>query len=439
MSILFHRASELARGAKSLLRPKRPILQDAKQNATEPGGSGDGSQEHQAAGGGHRRKLANLRWEIAHQERELERMNIAFDTAEDWTKRIEYREGKKLAQQQIFVLQSELRAQKQRARDRRRAQKQRKRIRSKLSRLRADLRAAKEGDEALTLEQVQEHKQEILRLRTKLRTAKGRARAEAGPVTGALPDFLIIGAPKCGTTSLYYLLTEHPHILPAAAKELHFFNTHFDLGVEWYRQCFPRPRHKDGRSTITGEATPSYLFDLHAPERVAEVAPQARLVVLLRNPVDRAYSLYQMARRKGWETTVTFEEAVGGQQILRPPGKGETASESNDSLTLDEYSRYLSGGIYVDQLARWASFFRDEQMLVLRSEDFSERPRETLQRVLDFLGLPDWEPEASQLHKKHHRGGYVQEIQPATRRRLEEYFEPHNLRLYELLGVDFEW
>src|SRR5215218_4456857 len=105
--MLFHRASDLARGAKSLLRLKRTILQDAKQIATEPGGSGDGSQEHQAAGAGHRRKLANLRREIAHQERELERMNIAFDTAEDWTKRIEYRKGKKVAQQQIFELQSE--------------------------------------------------------------------------------------------------------------------------------------------------------------------------------------------------------------------------------------------------------------------------------------------------------------------------------------------
>ena len=439
MSILFHRASELAHGAKSLLRPKRTTLQDAKQNATEPRGPSNGSQEHQATGDGHRRKLASLRREIAHQERELERMNIAFDTAEGWTKRIEYRQGKKVAQQQIFELQSELRAQKQRARDRRRASKQRKRIRRQLSRLRTELRAAKQGAEAPTIEQVQEHKQEILRLRTELRSAKRQESAEVGPVTGALPDFLVIGAPKCGTTSLYYLLTEHPHIQPAAAKELHFFNSHFDLGVEWYQGCFPRPTHKDGRNTITGEATPSYLFDLHAPERVAKVVPQARLVVLLRNPVDRAFSLYQMARRKGWETTATFEEAVGGEQTLRPLGKGETDPKSNDSLTLDDNSRYLSGGVYVDQLARWSTFFRDEQMLVLSSEDFSRHPEETLKRVLGFLELPNWEPEAAELHKKHHRGGYEQQMQSATRRQLEEYFEPHNRRLYAFLGIDFGW
>jgi hypothetical protein len=366
-------------------------------------------------------------------------MNIAYDGAKEWAKKIEYREGKKVAQQQIFELRSELRAEKQLARDRRRALKHRKKIRRQITRLRAELRTAKEGPKASTFEQVQEHKQEIRRLRTELRAAKQRMSVETGPVTGALPDFLIIGAPKCGTTSLYYLLTEHPHIVPAAAKELHFFSSHFDLGIEWYRRCFPRPTHKDGRSTITGEATPSYLADLYAPAKVAEVVPQARLIVLLRNPVDRAYSHYQMGRRKGWETTATFEEAVGTEHAVRPLGEGEATSGSKNSITLGDDSWYLSGGIYVDQLARWSSIFYDEQMLVLRSEDFSSRPEETLKRVLGFLELPDWEPEARELHSKLHSGGYEQEMRPATRRRLEAYFEPHNRRLYTFLGEDFGW
>jgi hypothetical protein len=380
-----------------------------------------------------------LRQEISLKERDLERMNIAYDAAKEWAKKIEYREGKKVAQQQIFELQSELRAEKQRARDRRRAFQQKKRIRRQIARLRAELRTAKEEPKTPTIEQFQEHKQEIRRLRTELRTAKQRRSVETGPVTGALPDFLIIGAPKCGTTSLYYLLTEHPHVKPAAAKELHFFSSHFDLGIDWYRRCFPRPTHKDGRSTITGEATPSYLADPYAPARVAEVVPQARLIVLLRNPVDRAYSHYQMGRRKGWETTATFEEAVGAEHAVRPLGEGEATSESKNSITLDDGSWYLSAGIYVDQLARWSSFLRDERMLVLRSEDFSWRPEETLKRVLGFLELPDWVPEAGEFHKKLHSGGYEQEMQSATRRRLKEYFEPHNRRLYSLLDEDFGW
>jgi Sulfotransferase domain len=439
LSILFHRVSELARGARSFLRPKRTALQNAKQNITQAGGPGHPSKEHQAAHAEHKRNLENLRREISLKGRELERMSVAYDAAKEWAKKIEYREGKKVAQQQLFELQSELRAEKQRARDRRRAFKQRKRIRSQLARQRAELRAVKQGAEAPTIEQVQEHKQEILRLKTDLRAARRRERVQTGPVTGALPDFLIIGAPKCGTTSLYYLLTRHPHVKPAAAKELHFFSSHFDLGIQWYRRCFPRPTLEDGRSTITGEATPSYLADLYAPARVYEVVPQARLIVLLRNPVDRAYSHYQMGRRKGWETTATFEEAVGAEKALRPPGEGETTSGPKNSIAIDEDSWYLTGGIYVDQLARWSSLFPAEQMLVLRSEDFSCRPEETLKRVLGFLELPSWEPEAGGLRRNLHTGGYEQEMRPDTRRRLEEYFEPHNRRLYTFLGEEFGW
>jgi len=93
----------------------------------------------------------------------------------------------------------------------------------------------------------------------------------------------------------------------------------------------------------------------------------------------------------------------------------------------------------VDQLLRWSKFFDDEQMLVLKSEDFFERPVETLKVVLDFLNLPDWEPPVSELQKKRHKGSYEQEMNPATRWRLKEFFEPHNRRLYDYLGVDFGW
>jgi hypothetical protein len=90
----------------------------------------------------------------------------------------------------------------------------------------------------------------------------------------------------------------------------------------------------------------------------------------------------------------------------------------------------------VDQLLRWSKFFDGEQMLVLKSEDFFERTTDTLKLVQSFLDLPDWEPKTWEIHKK---GDYEQEMDPATRRRLEEFFEPHNRRLYEFLGVDFGW
>jgi hypothetical protein len=296
-------------------------------------------------------------------------------------------------------------------------------------------------EQAARLESLQERRQRVSRLRAELKeqrlqiyhleneldamkglveTAKNVPSAErvsGEPGIGALPDFVIIGAQKGGTSFLYYLLTRHPLVEPAARKELHFFDRpeRFEEGTGWYRRCFPSPGWKDGQRSITGEATPSYLFEPPVAKRMAEVVPRARLIALLRNPIDRAYSHFQMQVKRSAESS-TFEEAIEQQ-----------------------HSSYISRGIYVDQLLRWFEFFDQDQMLILKSEAFFERPVETLKVVLNFLELPEWEPEASELQEKRHQGGYGQKMDPSTRRRLEAYFEPHNQRLYEYLGVDFGW
>jgi hypothetical protein len=263
---------------------------------------------------------------------------------------------------------------------------------------------------------------EVLRLRLQLRNTVRAAReqAEGEPGVGTLPDFVIIGAAKGGTTFFYNLLTRHPHVESAAFKEVHYFDLLFDEGTEAYLQCFPLPRWKDGRKTITGEATPGYLFHPHAPERMAEIVPQARLITLLRNPVDLFYSSYQHRVRKGQEDR-SFEQTVSA------------------ALNNPHEEQLVLRGIYVDHLLRWRRFFSAEQMLVLKSEDLFERPQDTLKRTLEFLDLPGWEPEASAFRSERNKGGYEQKIDPTIRRRLEDYFEPHNRRLYEYLGVDFGW
>jgi hypothetical protein len=117
------------------------------------------------------------------------------------------------------------------------------------------------------------------------------AAAQRRAIEEPLPDFVVIGTQKGGTSFFYRLLTEHPLVRGAAAKELHFFDNKFAEGVRWYRRCFSEGKHVDGHRTITGEASPSYLFDQQVPERMAQIVPEARLIALLRNPVDRAYSL----------------------------------------------------------------------------------------------------------------------------------------------------
>jgi hypothetical protein len=316
-----------------------------------------------------------------------------------------------------------------------------------LSQIQKELRTAKERVEQLEHKRRKKKLQlEIFQLKRELRAANkdGRVAEEeeedGKPASkGALPEFLIIGAMKSGTTFLYNLLTHHPLVEPAVFKETHYFDKLIEEeGLQWYRRCFPEPGWREGLRTITGEATPSYLSHPLAPKRAARVVPQARLIALLRNPVDRAYSHYQQVARKGREP-LTFEEAIGVKKTQSSGKNNEKAFAYEDGARLDESCAYLARSIYVDQLLRWSKFFGDEQMLVLKSEDFFERAPDTLKRVLDFLELPEWEPEFwGEIPKKRDKREY-EGMHPATRRRLEEFFEPHNRRLYEHLGVDFGW
>ena len=254
----------------------------------------------------------------------------------------------------------------------------------------------------------------------------------------ALPDFVIIGAQKCGTSFLYRLLVQHPNVKPAFVKEVHYFDLNFGKGDSWYRSRFPLQVRKK-RSYVTGEASPYYLFHPHAPRRAATAVPEVRLIILLRNPVDRAYSHYQhqVARsgREGRET-LTFEEAIEAEE-------GRLAGELEKMLRDEWYASrnhrtysYLSRGIYVDQIAAWSRFFGRHQMLILRSEDLFDNARGTLEVVLEFLGLPPWTPKtpASIPNKRDYS-----DLSPAVRQQLDEYFRPHNRRLYDYLGVDFAW
>jgi hypothetical protein len=302
----------------------------------------------------------------------------------------------------------------------RRELSEKKRERSQIGReLLAASRAVDNTEHKKQIRRAKSIRREIFLLSNELCTAK--ARTDGEPETGSLPGFVIIGAPKCGTTYLYHLLSKHPHVEPAACKETHYFNLLFEKGTEWYRQCFLPSRQKDGQWTITGEATPDYLFHPHVAKRMARVIPEARLIALLRNPVDRMYSDYHFFLVRHGRQKGTFEETIAAY-LDRP-----------------HENRVFEPGNYVDHLLRWARFFSREQILVLKSEDFFERPQQTLKRVLDFLELPDWEPEASALRDKLNKGSYEQTMDPSVRQRLEEYFEPHNRRLYEFLGVDFGW
>jgi hypothetical protein len=270
----------------------------------------------------------------------------------------------------------------------------------------------------------------ILR-QTRMRLAKIRRNLTAS--NRGLPDFIIIGAQKAGTTSLFKYLRQHPNIIPAFKKEVKFFDCNYYKGLNWYRSHFPIPIEM-GEEQFSGEASPHYIFHPLAPTRIAETMPNIKLIALLRNPVDRAFSHYQLNVRRRREK-LSFEEAIQREEE-RLAGMMESilASEPVRLYNFLHYS-YLSKGIYIDQLRNWFEHFPREQVLILKSEDFFNDPAGVFQTVLEFLKYPHW---ALKSYVKYNSGNYTG-LQPETRLRLQEYFKPHNQKLYEYLGFDFGW
>lgn len=258
----------------------------------------------------------------------------------------------------------------------------------------------------------------------------------------ALPDFLIIGGQRCGTTSLYNYLLGHPQVLAPLVKEPQFFTYQWTRGTSWYRAQFPTnlrrrsPRPGGGRA-VTFEATPYYLFHPCAAERAATVLPAAKLVVLLRDPVERAYSHYQHSVRQHMES-VPFDEALELEPARLAGEEERLRADSTYHGTNHRVFSYLARGLYADQLERWLPHFPRESMLILRSEDLFTDPARTFRETLGFLGLPPWEPAEFRVHTKRSADRSAG-ISADTRRRLAEHFAPANRRLELLLGRELGW
>ena len=260
-----------------------------------------------------------------------------------------------------------------------------------------------------------------------------------------LPDFLIIGTQRGGTTSLYRYLKTHPYIGATSNKDIHFFDRRFNKGLSWYRGHFPTRLGKyysqrvRQQPFVTGEASPSYLFHPHAPGRVAQVLPGARLIVLLRNPVDRAYSQYFHAVKLGHES-LSFEEAIEEEEERTARERERILADERYYSHAYKHRSYLTRGIYVEQLRAWMELFGRQQFLILKSEDFYADPAGTFKQVLAFLQLPETEPVLNKgEYEQFNTNTYSSKMDPALRQRLIEYFRPHNARLYDYLGVDFGW
>ncbi|GGK80550.1 deacetylase sulfotransferase [Mangrovihabitans endophyticus] len=268
----------------------------------------------------------------------------------------------------------------------------------------------------------------------------GEATSEVRP----LPDFLVIGTKRGGTTSLWRYLVQHPlvpRLFPAwNTKTSHYFEENFDRGEAWYRSHFPTARRRaalqrrhDGPVRV-GEAAPLYMFHPLAASRVAELMPAARMIVLLRDPVERAFSHWKERRGEGVEP-LTFAEALEAEESRTAGERERLVAEPGYHSTAYDWYSYRARGRYLEHLEPWLSRFDRAQLLFVASETLYREPARTYARILEFVGLPPHDlPSYDVFNDRPSRG-----MDDAVRAELTAHFRPHNAALSRRLDMTFDW
>lgn len=248
----------------------------------------------------------------------------------------------------------------------------------------------------------------------------------------ALPDFLLVGTQRGGTTSMFRALAEHPGTAqPNFHKGVHFFDVNYARGLGWYRGHFPV---RQG-SRLAFESAGYYMHHPLAPERIAGDLPGVKLLVVLRDPVERAYSAHKHELARGFETEASFERALE-LEPERLDGEVERLRAEPGYLSHSHrHHSYLDRGHYADQIEVLHRLFGRERVHVAFAEDFFSEPEPCYDAVVDFLGLERWRPPAFERHNA--RPGSP--LPEPLRVRLSEHFEPHDERLASLLGVVPPW
>jgi tetratricopeptide (TPR) repeat protein len=240
------------------------------------------------------------------------------------------------------------------------------------------------------------------------------------------PSYFVLGVHKCGTTSLFDYIADHPLVLAPIVKETEYF-INSERGLEWYRSHFPR-RPAGEQRFVTGEASVGYFERYWLPEKLREFCPGARLMMLARDPVDRAISHFYNNKRWGVD-----------HRPLEVAMEAELAFLEQNGVC-DEYWRtqqgYLGSGVYSPKLENWLSFFPREQLLILVTEEMKRDPAETMVSVFQHLRLP--RHEVSNLEPRH-EGDYKNQMDAGLTARLSAFFAPHNERFFEVLGRKLEW
>ena len=249
--------------------------------------------------------------------------------------------------------------------------------------------------------------------------------------TPLVPRFLIVGAKKGGTTSLHYFLSRHPRVLLPIMKEIHFFGSP-ERGKDWYLAHFPRRPAWENRF-VSGESRVDNFSEEGIPESVRSILPDARLIAVLRDPVERAISHYYHDRKVGGEAR-SLDQAM--EDELECLGTSLDVLEGRLPEYFHSQRRYLFVGLYAHHIAKWLSVFPAEQFLVVISEELTANPDRELKRVFRHIGLK-YQPLGDYVNALP--GVYDTQSKDRVRERLAQFYARPNEQLFAMLGRRLNW
>lgn len=253
-----------------------------------------------------------------------------------------------------------------------------------------------------------------------------------------LPNCFIVGAQKAGTSSLYHYLIQHPQVHKSLKKEIHYFNggtkknqNTYAFGENWYRTHFPKKRHLKCND-ICVDATPMYLFDPMVSQRIHKLTPTAKIIILLRDPVERAISHYFHVKRWGFETLPI-------EQGLRQEKERLAECYAQGDFMKPEFRlySYQTRGLYLEQIKYYEKLFDQEQILILNSTDLFKRPDIILKQVFSFLNIKD-DYRILDL-KSQNVGSNREKVSEEVYQQLQEFFAQPNHELFAHLQKKYQW
>jgi len=248
-----------------------------------------------------------------------------------------------------------------------------------------------------------------------------------------LPDFLVIGGKRCGTTTLFEFLRQHQMIAEPVIDHMGFFDDNYSIGINYYKSFFPIKTEETAKK-LDYDVTTSYLTSPFVAERVAKEIPNVKIIVLLRNPTSRAWSDYNASQKKD-ASEEEFQTYIDDELQELEASDFEEKVSKNDYNMSEPFSNFIKKGLYAVYLKKWLKLFPRKNFLFISTESFSNDENKVFKQIFDFLGLSNFEIHKLQRMSK----GNYEKLNPKIKNKLDLFFAPHNDELFKLINEKYDW